>query len=160
MQRAGAAGRAFREFALGLNPLLAVPDRSPWIPYYGYGARTSCLSLGDNADWAARCPVGVRWNFFTDLTVTVGTAVWVRNGSSRFRSRAMDVPERFEQLIAYLESQLPRLSTSRLADNSIQFTGGDPPVVVAAHAHERGRVGSGVWERRSVSWRNRGGSGS
>jgi hypothetical protein len=58
MQRAGAAGRAFREFALGLNPLLAVPDRTPWIPYYGYGAGVVRLSLGDNSSWAAPCPEG------------------------------------------------------------------------------------------------------
>ena len=39
LQTAGEAGRSFREFALGFNPLLAIPaagDR--WIPYYGYGA--------------------------------------------------------------------------------------------------------------------------
>ena len=35
MEKAGGAGRSFREFALGFNPLLAVPDRAPWIPYYG-----------------------------------------------------------------------------------------------------------------------------
>ena len=81
MQRAGAAGRAFREFALGLNPLLAVPDRTPWIPYYGYGAGVVRLSLGDNSELGGAVSGGyVRWNFFTDLTVTVGTTVWVRNG--------------------------------------------------------------------------------
>ena len=81
MQRAGAAGRAFREFALGLNPLLAVPDRTPWIPYYGYGAGVVRLSLGDNTELGGAVSGGyVRWNFFTDLTVTVGTTVWVRNG--------------------------------------------------------------------------------
>lgn len=81
MQRAGAAGRAFREFALGLNPLLAVPDRTPWIPYYGYGAGVVRLSLGDNSELGGAVSGGyVRWNFFTDLTVTVGSTVWVRNG--------------------------------------------------------------------------------
>jgi aminopeptidase len=81
MQRAGAAGRAFREFALGFNPLLAVPDREPWIPYYGYGAGVVRLSLGDNSELGGAVTGGyVRWNFFTDLTVTVGTTVWVRNG--------------------------------------------------------------------------------
>jgi hypothetical protein len=81
MQRAGAAGRAFREFALGLNPLLAVPDRTPWIPYYGYGAGVVRLSLGDNSELGGAVTGGyVRWNFFTDLTVTVGSTVWVRNG--------------------------------------------------------------------------------
>ena len=38
MRRAGDAGRAFREIGVGFNPLLAVPEREPWIPYYGYGA--------------------------------------------------------------------------------------------------------------------------
>ena len=74
-------GRAFREFALGFNPLLAVPDREPWIPYYGYGAGVVRLSLGDNSELGGAVTGGyVRWNFFTDLTVTAGTTTWVRNG--------------------------------------------------------------------------------
>jgi leucyl aminopeptidase (aminopeptidase T) len=81
MDRAGAAGRAFREFALGLNPLLAVPDRNPWIPYYGYGSGVVRLSLGDNTELGGKTSGGyVRWNFFTDLTVTIGSTIWVRNG--------------------------------------------------------------------------------
>jgi leucyl aminopeptidase (aminopeptidase T) len=81
MARAGATGRAFREFALGLNPLLAVPDRSPWIPYYGYGSGVVRLSLGDNTELGGTTGGGyVRWNFFTDLTVSIGSTVWVRNG--------------------------------------------------------------------------------
>lgn len=81
MQKAGAAGRAFREFALGLNPRLAVPDRDPWIPYYGYGSGVVRLSLGDNSELGGRVAGGyVRWNFFTDLTVSVGGVEWVRNG--------------------------------------------------------------------------------
>ena len=81
MQRAGDAGRSFREFALGFNPLLAVPDRQPWIPYYGYGAGVVRLSLGDNTELGGTVGGGyVRWNFFTDLTVTVGRTDWVRNG--------------------------------------------------------------------------------
>ncbi|HEV3139875.1 MAG TPA: aminopeptidase [Vicinamibacterales bacterium] len=81
MRQAGAAGRAFREFALGLNPLLAVPDRSPWIPYYGYGSGVVRLSLGDNTELGGATTGGyVRWNFFTDLTVTIGSTIWVRNG--------------------------------------------------------------------------------
>jgi hypothetical protein len=81
MDRAGAAGRAFREFALGLNPLLAVPDRSPWIPYYGYGSGVVRLSLGDNTELGGKTSGGyVRWNFFTDLSVTIGSTVWVRDG--------------------------------------------------------------------------------
>jgi hypothetical protein len=83
MSAAGDAGRAFREFALGFNPLLAVPDRGPWIPYYGYGAGVVRLSLGDNSELGGAVTGGyVRWNFFTDLTVTVGTTTWVRNGKA------------------------------------------------------------------------------
>jgi leucyl aminopeptidase (aminopeptidase T) len=81
MTRAGDAGRAFREFALGFNPLLAVPAREPWIPYYGYGAGVVRLSLGDNSELGGSVTGGyVRWNFFTDLTVTVGSTVWVSRG--------------------------------------------------------------------------------
>ncbi len=87
MEKAGAAGRAFREIGVGFNPLLAVPRRGPWIPYYGYGAGVVRLSLGDNTELgggvaaAPGQPAYVRWNFFTDLTVTVGSTVWVRNGT-------------------------------------------------------------------------------
>jgi len=82
LQVAGAAGRAFREFALGFNPLLAIPTTGePWIPYYGYGAGVVRLSLGDNSELGGKVTGGyVRWNFFTDATVTVGRDVWVRAG--------------------------------------------------------------------------------
>ena len=81
MKKAGDAGRAFREFALGFNPLLAVPDRGPWIPYYGYGAGVVRLSLGDNTELGGRVGGGyVRWNFFTDLTVAVNGTTWTRSG--------------------------------------------------------------------------------
>ena len=81
MTAAGEAGRRFREFALGFNPLLAVPERGPWIPYYGYGAGVVRLSLGDNSELGGAVGGGyVRWNFFTDLTVTVNGQTWVRDG--------------------------------------------------------------------------------
>jgi leucyl aminopeptidase (aminopeptidase T) len=81
MKVAGEAGRAFREFALGFNPLLTVPERGPWIPYYGYGSGVVRLSLGDNGELGGAVTGGyVRWNFFTDLTVIVGSTTWVRNG--------------------------------------------------------------------------------
>ena len=81
MRRAGDAGRMFREIGVGFNPLLTVPDREPWIPYYGYGAGVVRLSLGDNTELGGSVTGGyVRWNFFTDLTVTVGGTAWVRNG--------------------------------------------------------------------------------
>jgi hypothetical protein len=81
MQAAGEGGRRFREFALGVNPLLAVPEHTPWIPYYGYGAGVVRLSLGDNSELGGSVGGGyVRWNFFTDLTVTVNGQVWVKDG--------------------------------------------------------------------------------
>ncbi len=81
MAAAGSAGRAFREFALGFNPLLAVPEDRPWIPYYGYGAGVVRLSLGDNSELGGNVSGGyVRWNFFSDTTVTIDGDVWVRNG--------------------------------------------------------------------------------
>ena len=42
------------------------------------------------------------------------------------------VTERYEQLIAFLDTNLPApIERQELADGSIQFTGGDPPEVVA-----------------------------
>jgi len=79
---AGTAGRSFREFALGFNPLLAIPATGErWIPYYGYGAGVVRLSLGDNTELGGKVKGGyVRWNFFTDATVEVGGRVWVEEG--------------------------------------------------------------------------------
>ena len=75
------AARAFREFALGFSPLLAVPERNPWIPYFGYGSGVVRLSLGDNSELGGAVTGGYfRWNFFTDATVVVGDDTWVRNG--------------------------------------------------------------------------------
>jgi hypothetical protein len=80
--QAGDAGRSFREFALGFNPLLAIPASGErWIPYYGYGSGIVRLSLGDNTELGGRVGGGyVRWNFFTDATVTVGGTEWVSAG--------------------------------------------------------------------------------
>ncbi len=82
LDEAGTSGRAFREFALGFNPRLAIPTGgSPWIPYYGYGAGVVRLSLGDNTELGGAVEGGyVRWNFFHDATVTVGEEVWVSEG--------------------------------------------------------------------------------
>lgn len=81
MAGAGPSGRAFREFALGFHPLLAVPEDNPWIPYYGYGAGVVRLSLGDNSELGGDVGGGyVRWNFFTDTTVTIDGEVWVSDG--------------------------------------------------------------------------------
>ncbi len=79
---AGNAGRAFREFALGFNPLLAIPTSGErWIPYYGYGAGVVRLSLGDNTELGGKVRGEyVRWNFFTDATVTIDGKTWVAAG--------------------------------------------------------------------------------
>jgi hypothetical protein len=79
---AGPSGYSFREFALGFNPLLAIPQVGPrWIPYYGYGAGVVRLSLGDNTELGGKVSGGyVRWNFFTDATVALGDRVLVKDG--------------------------------------------------------------------------------
>jgi leucyl aminopeptidase (aminopeptidase T) len=77
MAKAGEAGKAFREFALGFNPRLAVPEHGPWIPYYGYGSGVVRLSLGDNTDLGGAVGGGYfRWNFFTDVKVIIGNRDW------------------------------------------------------------------------------------
>jgi hypothetical protein len=61
----------------------------------------------------------------------------------------MDVPERFEQLIAYLGSQLPGpVEQHPGVDGSIQFTGGDPPQVVALLTQHSVAIAefAGVWD--------------
>jgi hypothetical protein len=82
MTAGGPSARSFREFALGLNPMLVLQtDGRRWIPYYGYGAGVIRLSLGDNTELGGVVSGEyVRWNFFTDATVTVGNTVWVRDG--------------------------------------------------------------------------------
>jgi hypothetical protein len=81
LKEGGDGARAFRELALGFNPELAIPESAPWIPYYGYGAGVVRLSLGDNSELGGKVTGGyVRWNLFTDATVTAGGQVWVRDG--------------------------------------------------------------------------------
>lgn len=82
LAQAGDAARSFREFALGFNALLAIPETGErWIPYYGYGAGVVRLSLGDNTELGGRVGGGyVRWNFFIDATVRIGDDVWVSAG--------------------------------------------------------------------------------
>lgn len=81
MEAGGEAASTFRELAVGLNPLLAIPEGEEWIPYYGYGGGVVRLSLGDNTELGGSVGGGyVRWNFFTDATVTVGGEEWVRDG--------------------------------------------------------------------------------
>ena len=81
LAKGGDAARSFRELALGFNPELAVPADAPWIPYYGYGAGVVRLSLGDNSELGGKVAGGyVRWNLFTDATISTGDKVWVRDG--------------------------------------------------------------------------------
>lgn len=81
LDAAGEAGHSFREFAMGFNPMLAIPTVKPWIPYYGYGAGVVRLSLGDNSELGGNVKGDyVRWNFFIDATVQVGNETWVKDG--------------------------------------------------------------------------------
>lgn len=71
----------FREFGLGLNPKLRQLPGDPRLPYYGYGAGVVRLSLGDNSELGGAVRGGeVRWLFFPDATVTVGTRSLVEGG--------------------------------------------------------------------------------
>lgn len=80
--QAGPAGYSFRELAVGFNPLLAIPKDKPFIPYYGYGAGIVRLSLGDNSELGGNVKGPyVRWNFFTDATLTVGDSTWIQYGN-------------------------------------------------------------------------------
>ena len=82
LEAGGEAAGTFRELAVGLNPLLAIPEGEAWIPYYGYGGGVVRLSLGDNTELGGSVGGGyVRWNFFTDATVVVGGEEWVRDGA-------------------------------------------------------------------------------
>lgn len=82
LQKSGHGASSFRELAVGLNPLLAVPQVGiQWIPYYGYGAGIVRLSLGDNSELGGEVRGGyVRWNFFTDATVQIGDEIWIQDG--------------------------------------------------------------------------------
>ncbi|MGH7628410.1 MAG: hypothetical protein ACREOF_03310, partial [Gemmatimonadales bacterium] len=72
---------SFRELGIGFNPALVVPVTQPAIPYAGYGAGMVRLSLGDNRELGGRVSGGaVRWLFFPDATVTVGTTLLVDRG--------------------------------------------------------------------------------
>ena len=61
----------------------------------------------------------------------------------------MDNPERYEQLIAFLDSQLPQPVERRTFDSgALQFTGGDPAQVVVLLTDASVVVSefAGVWE--------------
>ena len=75
------AASRFREFCLGFNPRLVIPPGETALPYYGYGSGVVRMSLGDNAELGGAVRGGVvRWLFFPDATVRVGTDVIVRDG--------------------------------------------------------------------------------
>ena len=78
---AGEGAREFREFGLGLNPLLAVPRVDPWLPHFGYGAGVIRVSLGDNSEIGGNVEGDyVRWNFLLDASVSINNRVWVKDG--------------------------------------------------------------------------------
>jgi|ERR1700694_816110 hypothetical protein len=61
----------------------------------------------------------------------------------------MDNPERYEQLIAFLDSQLPRpVDRQAFANGALEFTGGDPAQVVVLLTDTSVVVSefAGVWE--------------
>jgi hypothetical protein len=61
----------------------------------------------------------------------------------------MDAPERFEQLIAFLDSNMPvPVDRQESADGSVQFTGGEPAQVVVTLTETSVVVAefAGVWE--------------
>ena len=61
----------------------------------------------------------------------------------------MDAPERYEQLIAFLDSNLPSpVDRQESADGSVQFTGGEPAEVVVSLTDTSVLVSefAGVWE--------------
>lgn len=78
------AASRFRELAIGFNPKLVVPAGESALPYYGYGSGVVRMSLGDNTELGGNVRGGaVRWLFFPDATVRVGTDVIVRDGRLR-----------------------------------------------------------------------------
>jgi hypothetical protein len=75
------AASRFREFCLGFNPRLVVPPGESALPYYGYGSGVVRMSLGDNTELGGTVRGGVvRWLFFPDATVRVGSDVIVQDG--------------------------------------------------------------------------------
>ena len=81
VELAADGARAFREFGLGFNPLLAVPTEDPWLPNFGYGAGVVRLSLGDNSEIGGSIEgTYVRWNFFLDASVSINNETWVEDG--------------------------------------------------------------------------------
>jgi leucyl aminopeptidase (aminopeptidase T) len=81
IEMGGVAAQSFRELAVGFNSALLPKNGHTWIPYFGYGAGVVRLSLGDNSELNGNVKGNyVRWNFFTNATVTVGSDVWIKEG--------------------------------------------------------------------------------
>ena len=79
------AAARYRELGLGFNPRLVVPPGESALPYYGYGSGVVRMSLGDNTELGGAVRGGVvRWLFFPDATVRVGSDVIVRDGQLQF----------------------------------------------------------------------------
>jgi hypothetical protein len=75
--------RFFREMGLGFNPRLTVPERDPWIPYYGYGAGVVRLGIGNNQEIGGKVAGSgyYRWrDLFVDCTITLAGETWVKDG--------------------------------------------------------------------------------
>lgn len=80
------AASRFREFCLGFNPRLVVPPGESALPYYGYGSGVVRMSLGDNSELGGNVRGNVvRWLFFPDATVRVGSDVIARDGTLQLR---------------------------------------------------------------------------
>lgn len=76
------AASRFREFCVGFNPRLVVPPGESPLPYYGYGSGVVRMSLGDNSELGGNVRGNVvRWLFFPDATVRVGSDVIARDGT-------------------------------------------------------------------------------
>lgn len=76
------SARAFREFALGFNPLLGMDVTKTWIGYFGYGAGIVRLGLGNNSELGGAVSGRFfRWrDLLTDCTVTIDGEVWLKDG--------------------------------------------------------------------------------
>ena len=77
----GDAARSFREFALGFNPKLENSPSASTLAYYGYGAGTVRMSLGDNTELGGQVSGDfVRWFFFSDASVEANGQPLVDHG--------------------------------------------------------------------------------
>jgi hypothetical protein len=85
LEAGGETAKSFRELAIGFNPTLVPAKGNTWIPYYGYGAGIVRLSLGDNSELGGNVKGEyTRWNLFTDASIKIGDAIWVKDGKIVF----------------------------------------------------------------------------